>query len=131
PMGWTNSVPIFHGDVCFVLKDEIPEVTIPFIDDAPVLGPRSRYELPDGSFETIPENPGIRRFVWEHFQNLNRIAQRMVHVGCTWSGKKAFLCVPEVIIVGHKCTYEGRIPDDSRVDKIRNWGPCKDLTDVR
>ncbi len=34
------------------------------------------------------------------------------------------------IIVGHKCTYEGRIPEDGKVDKIKNWGPCLDLTDV-
>ena len=60
PMGWTNSVPIFHGDVCFLLKDEIPHVTIPFINDAPVLGPKSRYELPNGRYEVIPENKGIQ-----------------------------------------------------------------------
>ena len=39
--------------------------------------------------------------------------------------------VPEAIIVGHKCTYEGRIPEDGKVDKIKNWGPCLDLTDIR
>lgn len=131
PMGWTNSVPIFHGDVVHTLREEIPDVTIPFIDDAPILGPKSRYELPDGGYETIPGNEGIRRFVWEHFQNLNRVVERIKYVGCTWSGKKAFLCVPEVIIVGHRCTYGGRLPDESRVAKIRNWGPCATLTDVR
>ncbi len=54
----------------------------------------------------------------------------MKYVGCTWSGKKVYLCVPEAIIIGHKCTYEGRIPEDGKVDKIKNWGPCLDLTDV-
>ncbi len=39
--------------------------------------------------------------------------------------------MPEAIIVGHKCTYEGRIPEDGKVNKIKNWGPCLDLTDVR
>jgi hypothetical protein len=29
PMGWTNSVPIFHEDVTYLLQPEIPEVTIP------------------------------------------------------------------------------------------------------
>ncbi len=24
PMGWTNSVPIFHDDVTYILKDEVP-----------------------------------------------------------------------------------------------------------
>jgi len=38
PMGWTNSVPIFHDDVTYILQKEIPEVTVPYIDDVPVEG---------------------------------------------------------------------------------------------
>jgi hypothetical protein len=77
------------------------------------------------------DNPGIRRFVWEHFQNLNRVVQRIKYVGCTWSGPKAFLCIPETLIVGHMCCYEGRRAADSKVNKIRNWGPCNNLSEVR
>ena len=36
PMGWTNSVPIFHDDVTKILSEEILEYTIPYIDDVPV-----------------------------------------------------------------------------------------------
>ena len=75
PMGWTNSVPIFHDDVTYILQPEIPDVTVPFIDDVPIKGPKSRYQQEDGSYETIKENSGIRKFVWEHFQNLNRVVQ--------------------------------------------------------
>jgi hypothetical protein len=71
PMGWTNSVPIFHDDITHILRPEIPYVT--YIDDIPVQGPASRYVLPSGECETIPENTGIRHFVWEHFQDLNHI----------------------------------------------------------
>ena len=39
PMGWTNLVPIFHDDVCYILQPEIPHVTQPYIDDIPVRGP--------------------------------------------------------------------------------------------
>jgi hypothetical protein len=60
PMGWTNSVPIYHDDVTYILRDEIPHVTIPYVDDVPVRGPATRYELPEGGYETIPENSGIR-----------------------------------------------------------------------
>jgi hypothetical protein len=80
PMGWTNSVPIFHDNVTFILQAEIPHVTIPYIDDIPIKGPTTTYQKVDDSYETIPENPGIRRFVWEHFQNLNRVVQRMKYV---------------------------------------------------
>jgi hypothetical protein len=69
-MGWTDLVPIFHNDVTFILQPEIPDVTIPFIDDVPIKGPPSRYQLGDGTYETVSENMGIRRFIWEHFQNL-------------------------------------------------------------
>jgi hypothetical protein len=131
PMGWTNSVPIFHDDVCFILQEEIPHVTIPYIDDVPVRGPASRYIQENGEPETIPGNPGIRRFVWEHFQDLNRIIQRMKYSGGTFSGYKTILCAEEITVLGHRCTINGRLPDQSRVEKIVNWGPCKDLTDVR
>ena len=59
PMGWTNSVPIFHDDVTFILQPEIPHNTVPYIDDVPAKGPETRYIQADGSYETIPENPHI------------------------------------------------------------------------
>jgi len=65
PMGWTNSIPIFHDDVTHILQDEVPEFTEPYIDDVGVKGPKTRYKLPDGSHERIPEIAGVRRFVWE------------------------------------------------------------------
>ena len=71
PMGWTNSVPVFHDDVTYILQPEIPDHTVPYIDDVPVKGPATRYIQADGLYETIPDNPHIRRFVWEHFQTLN------------------------------------------------------------
>ena len=76
-MGWTNSVPIFHEDITYILQPEIPHTTIPYIDDVPICGPATCYLTKDGSPETHPANSGIRRFVWEHFQGLNRVVQRM------------------------------------------------------
>ena len=86
--------------------------------------------MEDGESETIPDNPGIRRFVWEHFQDLNRIVQRMKYSRGTFSGYKSFLCAQEITVLGNRCTMEGWRPDESRVIKVMNWGPCKDLTDV-
>jgi hypothetical protein len=125
PMGWTNSILIFHDDVTFILQAEIPHVTIPYIDDVPIKGPMTMYQKVDDSYKTIPENPGIHRFVWEHFENLNRVVQRMKYCGGTFSGPKLFLCVPEIFVLGHRCTPEGRLPDESRVSAIRKWGQCK------
>lgn len=131
PMGWTNSVPIFHEDITHILRPLIPHVTIPFIDDVPVRGPATAYLLPDGTEERHPENPGIRRFVWEHFQNLNLVVQHMKYSGGTFSGKKATLCVRNVLVVGHLCTPEGHMPDPSLLDKVRKWTVCRNVSEVR
>jgi hypothetical protein len=37
-MGWTNSVPIFHNDVIFILQPEILNFIIPYINDLPIKG---------------------------------------------------------------------------------------------
>lgn len=60
-------IPSRHSSAdVFLLQDEIPDIAVPFVDDVPVKGPPTRYELGPDTFETIPQNPGIRRFVWEH-----------------------------------------------------------------
>jgi hypothetical protein len=39
PMGWTNSVPIFHDNVTYILQPEIPKTTVPYIDNIPICRP--------------------------------------------------------------------------------------------
>ena len=41
PMGWTNSVPIFYDDVTHILQPEIPDTTVPYIDDVPIRSPKT------------------------------------------------------------------------------------------
>jgi hypothetical protein len=129
-MGWANSVSIFQGHVTFILQDEI-DTAPPFLDDIPILGPRSPYELSDETYETLTENPGIRRFVWEHLQDVNRIFHRIKHEGGAFSAKKLYIGWPEVNIVGHTCHDEGRIPDQARISKIVNWPPCQSVGSER
>ena len=85
----------------------------------------------DGGYETIPGNSGIRIFVWEQLQDVNRIFHRMKHAGATFSGHKLWIGMREVNIVGHTCNFEGRVPDQARVSKINNWPPCESVTEVR
>ncbi|KAF9536199.1 hypothetical protein CPC08DRAFT_618608, partial [Agrocybe pediades] len=117
--------------ITFILGEEIPEYTALFVDDIPVKGPESFYKLSDGTYETIPGNPGIRRFVWEHLTVVNRIIQRIEHAGGTFNAMKSTLAAPKVVIVGHTCSAERRTADESKVASIRNWPPCQDLTEVR
>ena len=130
PQGWTDSPPVFQNDVAFILQHEI-NITPNFVDDINVLGPRTRYKLENSSFETHPDNQGIRRFVWEHCNDVNRVLHRLKHAGATVSASKLFTCVPEVIVVGQKCTYQGRLSDDSKIAKIKNWPSCETTMDVR
>jgi RNase H-like domain found in reverse transcriptase len=90
-----------------------------------------RYELPDGGFETIPENSGIRRFIWELCLATNQILQRIKAYGGTFNGKKSFIGLQEAVVVRHLCTYTGRIPEADRVQKIMSWPIPTSLMEVR
>ncbi|KXN84079.1 Pol polyprotein, partial [Leucoagaricus sp. SymC.cos] len=85
----------------------------------------------DGTYETIPENSNIQRFIWEHAVDLNRVLHHLVHAGATVSAKKLQLCQPEIIIVGRKCTYEGQEPDAGTVEKVMKWPECHNVSEVR
>jgi len=73
----------------FILQDEIPHHVGVMIDDIGIKGPPTRYEDEEGKFETIPENDGIRRFIWEHAVVINRVLHRLAHAGATISPKKS------------------------------------------
>ena len=70
PMRWSNLVSIFQGHVTFILQDEL-DTAPPFLDDVPIIGPRTCYELLGGKYETLWDNPKICHFVWEHFSDVN------------------------------------------------------------
>ena len=117
-MGHTNTVQIYQANMAFILQDEIPHHTMPFIDDLPVKTKTTRHQRPDGSYETISENPGIRKFIWNHLTVVHRILQRLQNVNATVSAKKFILAAPDATIVGHKCTFEGRVPHEAKIQKI-------------
>jgi hypothetical protein len=110
---------------------KFPHLTVLYIDDFPIKGPRSEYCKADGTFETIPDYPGICRFIWEHFQGINRIVQCKKYSGGTFSPCKSILCVWEITVLDHRCTLKGRLPDPTKIEKVANWGKLFDLSDVR
>jgi len=124
-------VPIFYDDVTYILRDEIPKYMLPYIDDMPIRGPKTRYELPGGRVETLDQNPEIRRFVFKHLENVNRILQRMKYAGGTFSGPKTMICSDHIIIVEFECSYKEKKPTNDTIGKILCWGPCEDTTDIR
>ena len=131
PMGFTNSPSEFQACMVFILQDEIPGVADVFIDDVPIKGPTSRYVDSEGREECIPDNPGIRRYIWEHLNDLHRILHRIGEAGGTVSGKKMQLARFKVEIVGQQCSREGRKPTDTRAQRIKDWPTPANLTEVR
>jgi transposase InsO family protein len=131
PMGYTNSPAEFQACMMFILQDEVPEKAGVFIDDIPIKGPPTRYIGKDGQEERIPQNSGIRRFIWEHLNDVHRILHRLGKAGGTVSGKKMQLCQTEVEIVGHKCSSKGREPIDARTEKVLDWPRPINLKEVR
>jgi hypothetical protein len=121
--GATNSVAAFQRVVTRVLKEHWPW-THPFIDDITSGGPKTDY----GGEEALP---GIRRFVLEHVQQMDRVLADVERAGATVSGKKCFWGMDRLGIVGYEVSAFGRHPDRNKVEKIRKWPDCKNVTEVR
>jgi hypothetical protein len=117
----TNAPAEFQKCTSFILQDEIPHVANVFIDDLLVKGPKSIYPDEEGNPELLKENPGIRQFIWEHAVDVHRIMHCIKDVGAMFSATKIQLCLPDVLIVGQRCTPEGRLPDTEKVSKILDW----------
>jgi hypothetical protein len=131
PMGYVNAPAEFQASMMFILQDEVPDVAGVFIDDIPIKGPPTKYLTPEGTEEVLPENPGIRKYIWEHLNDVHRILHRIKEAGGTVSGKKLQLCQSVVEIVGHQCSAKGRKPVDSRISKIQKWPTPINLKEVR
>jgi hypothetical protein len=55
----------------------------------------------------------------------------MKYCGGTFSGPKTILCAAEITVVGHKCTFEGRMPETDRVGVIDRWPACNTVTEIK
>lgn len=116
--------------MAFILQDEIPHIADIFIDDLPIKEPETIYPDKDGNLELLPENLGIRQFIWEYANDVNRILHRIGHAEGTFSPLKVQLCKLRVLIVGQQCTPEGRLPDEQKIEKILKWLSLKTVKDV-
>ena len=52
------------------------------------------------------------------FSNMNRVVQHVKYCGGTFSGHKTTLCAAEITVVGHRCMYNGKLPETDRVGVI-------------
>ncbi|TPX54602.1 hypothetical protein CcCBS67573_g09554 [Chytriomyces confervae] len=123
PQGWTGSpshaqrvsVMIFH-------KDGECEV---FIDDLIVF----TGKMPD--LLESEEFPGVRNFVLEHLEAVERMLQKLLDSGLTIHGTKNEFFVPEVLTLGVLLSQEGRSVNPAKVDAIMKWEQCRNLAELR
>jgi hypothetical protein len=72
PMGYTNAVAEYQKCMTFILQDKITaQKAGVFIDDVGIKGDMTPCLSDYWTQETIPENSGIQKFVWEHAQDVH------------------------------------------------------------
>ncbi|GBG87747.1 hypothetical protein CBR_g45901 [Chara braunii] len=113
PMGFTNAVAEAQRRMLAVVRDMFPEKCEPYIDDNPIKGAQEK--------DKTEVQPGIRRFVWDHLQDIKDLLRRFLVYNISTSGPKSILAVPEVTILGFRCGAYGRKPDPAKTDKISQW----------
>ena len=95
-----------------VLRDCIPDITMPFLDDIPIKG------CPEDTKDESIDTNGFRRFVIDHITDYEKILQRLECARLTFSGEKSALGQPEILVVGHLCGSYGRKPSPTKVEAI-------------
>ncbi|GBG90274.1 hypothetical protein CBR_g50452 [Chara braunii] len=124
PQGWTNTIAMVQRAMIRVMQSVSPHITQPYIDDLAVKGPTVK--------ESDEVLPGVRRFVWEHLQDLEKVLSLLEEHNLTASGAKSRHCMRGATILGFICSEKGRRPDVKKTDKITEWlVPFHSITDVR
>ena len=95
PQGGTNSVAYMVNAINKVLRDCIPNITMPFLDDIPIKG----CPVEDKDETVKPE--GCRKFVADHIGDCEKVLQRLERVHLTFSEEKSAFGQSEIMVVGH------------------------------
>ncbi|KAL3682085.1 hypothetical protein R1sor_000107 [Riccia sorocarpa] len=125
PQGATNSVAHMQNAMHKVLREFVPEITIPFLDDIPMKG--CATEEKDETLDAT----GCRKFVSDHIRDVGKILNKLREVHLTLSGEKSRFGVPEILVVGHVCDSSGRRPNPVKVEAIDRLADCRSTTEVR
>ncbi len=125
PQGATNSVAHMQSAMNQILRDFIPEKTIPFVDDIPIKGCEEKEKDCD------IEADGCRAFVNNHIKDVAQILGKLQDVNLTLSIDKSKFGVEEILVVGHLCGSYGRKPNPEKVDAIGRMKACTSITEVR
>lgn len=125
PQGATNSVAHMQSAMNQILRDFVPDKTIPFVDDIPMKGCEEKDR------DLTVQDDGCRAFVSNHIEDVARILSRLEEVNLTLSIEKSKFGVDEILVVGHLCGSYGRKPNPEKVDAIGRMKACSNITEVR
>ena len=112
PKGGTNSVAHMVNAMNTILRDCIPNVTMPFLDDIPIKG--CPVEEKDESFG--PDR--CRGFVKDHINDCEMVLERLEGARITFSGEKSAFGQSEILVVSHLCGPYGWKPSLTKVEEI-------------
>ena len=109
-----------------VLRDCMPDITMPFLDDILIKG--CPVEERD---ETIGPD-GCRKFVATHIDECEKVLQRLEGARLTFFGEKSTFGQSEIIVVRHLCGPYGRKPSPAKVEAISAMKQdCTSVTEVQ
>ncbi|GBG60207.1 hypothetical protein CBR_g3451 [Chara braunii] len=124
PQGWMNAVAMVQRHMVRIMQPISPHITQPYIDDLAVKGPKEKDER-----EVMP---GIRRFVWDHVQDLCKVLDLLKEHNLTASGSKSRHFMSGATILGFVCDERSGRPDTKKANKILEWPtPFQTITEVR
>ncbi len=126
PQGATNAVADFVRCTKHMLAREIPKHADVFLDDCGMKGPRTDYDD-----EPIPDNPRIRRFVYEYAGTLDRVLLTCITAGATVSGYKFLPAVPRVGLIGSEADRNGWWLSKGVATKVERFPYPENVTEVR
>src|SRR5258708_203754 len=126
PQGYTNSPMEFQRRTTHIIELMIPEKADILIDDCALKGPKMLSQN-----ESIPENPQIRKFVWQHSLNLQEMLTRILESGTTISGSKIVLATPCLAMLGAIVSIDRMHISHEVTAKLKNWPSCRNPTKVQ
>ena len=109
----TNSVAHMMNAMNKVLRDCIPDTTMPFLDDIPI------KRFPELEKDKSLDQDGCRRFVSNHIEDCERVFKRLEGAGLTFSGEKSTFGQHEILVVGHLCEPYRQKPSIEKVNGIQ------------
>ena len=126
PQGLTNSVAHMMNAMNKLLRDCVPEIMMPLLDDIPMTG--CMMEKKD---ETMDDR-GSRNFVVDHIRNCEKVLRKLEDVHLTLFEEKSAFGQEEILVVGHLCGPYGRRPSPTKIDAIQAMKEvCESQSEVR